>query len=235
MTIMISVLQEAYNSRYRNVLHIGAFDKVVKRYRQKVDHARPARRRRHRLHIRGQGDLPSTSHSSLNHPYLQAHAGAPSGQPPTPTQRNQRTTSESHARAQDRLEALPGHVIHHVRLFHQYIRFFVDGGHILHGQDGEVSDRLRGLLDEIVALGSIGKVTKDELLQDQDTRHTLFMLSIEKALHTMIDSAEDALEAVQERDALVAKLQQQLAQDNHALEDDDTSLHRAENAKGSSA
>lgn len=159
------VLQEAYNSRYRNALHVGAFDKAVKRYRQKFDQARPAGRKRHRLHIRRHGDPPSTSHSSLN---LHDHAGAPSR---TPTQRIQTATHELHARAQERLEALPDHVLNHVKLFHRFIRFFVEGGHILHGHDEEVSDRLRGLLDEIAALGGIGKVTKDELLQDEDTRH----------------------------------------------------------------
>lgn len=81
-----------------------------------------------------------------------------------------KTPAELHAQAQDHLEALPEKVLHHAKLFHQYIRFFVEGGHILH-QDGEVCDRLRGLLDEIVAMGGIGKVTKDELLQDEDARH----------------------------------------------------------------
>jgi potassium channel subfamily K len=92
-----------------------------------------------------------------------------------PTSTNQAAASELHARAQDHLEALPNHVLHQVKSFHQHIRFFVDGGGgsgmgMRHRMD-DVSESLRRLLDEIASLGGIGRVTKEEILQDEDARH----------------------------------------------------------------
>jgi len=210
MTIMISVLQEAYDSRYKHALHVGAFDKAVKRYRQKADHAKPAGRRHRHVHIHGPGGPPSTSHSSLHTPF-----GSATPQPQTPIEPSEATVAELQTQALECLEALPEHVFHGVKIIHQYIRFFIDGWH--HEQEGEVNDRLKKLLGEIAGMGGIGKVTKDELLHDEASRHILFMLSIEKALHKLIDVAEDAVEAVQERDALVAELQRRLAEEDQGI------------------
>jgi hypothetical protein len=91
--------------------------------------------------------------------------------------------AETHTRAQESLDALPGHVLRHAETFHTYIRLFVDDGNILDTQRGgsakaiasggmaEVSSTLRKLLDEIAMLGGIGKATKEEILQDPDARH----------------------------------------------------------------
>jgi len=40
-----------------------------------------------------------------------------------------------------------------------------------HGSMAEISGSLRKLLDEIAALGGIGKATEQEILQDPDAKH----------------------------------------------------------------
>ena len=112
---------------------------------------------------------------------MQGSSGAAnSRQPPTPKEPSQAAVSELHTRVQDHLQGLPDHVFHHAKIIYQYIRFFVDGGH--HDQEGEVSGRLRKLIDEISSLGGIGKVTKDELLQDEAARHVSTVLLLNDTL-----------------------------------------------------
>jgi hypothetical protein len=100
-------------------------------------------------------------------------------------------------RAQQSLQALPGHVLRHANTFHTYIRLFVDDANILDTQRGgsakaaacggmaEVSGALRKLLDEIAALGNIGEARKEEILQDPDARHVcdIFTMSCDCSLY----------------------------------------------------
>lgn len=204
MTILVSVVQEAYSSRYKNAVHIRAFNKAVKRYRQRVQRVGSASGRRdHHLRLRSsildRADpsslLQEKARPELHSPpvfsFPQAHAGP-------------NKISESRAPALEALEALPSHVLHHAKTFRTYLRLFVNEGNHARSQGfgggmTEVSGNLRKLLDEIALSGSLGMATKEEILQDRDARHTLFVLSIEKALQKMIDAAQDAMEAVQER------------------------------------
>lgn len=164
-----SVVQEAYGSRYKNAMHIRAFDKAVKRYREWIHNTKAvAQRKGRRWNNQGhttaeaepsQGQARSTSSSSAG--------------------KRRADVGESHARAQETLESLPNHVLHHAKTFHTYIRLFVDDANVLDsrrggakaGTDDEVSVTLRRLLDKIARLGGIGKGTKDEILQDPDARH----------------------------------------------------------------
>jgi hypothetical protein len=86
-----------------------------------------------------------------------------------------------HRRAQERLEALPNHVLRHAKTFHTYIRLFVDDTNTLYTHKGgtarassgaaELSGPLTRLLDEIAGVGGIGRATKEEILQDPQARH----------------------------------------------------------------
>jgi hypothetical protein len=164
-------------------MHIRAFDKAVKRYRERIHNAKAISQRKSRsLHAHGrrtkedpsQGQATSSSRSSSASSYTQAHAAA--------VKQKARVT-ESHARAQETLESLPNHVLHHAKTFHTYIRLFVDDANVLDTQSGgsvqavmsggtdEVSSTLRRLLDRIAVLGGIGKGTKEEILRDPDARH----------------------------------------------------------------
>jgi potassium channel subfamily K len=183
---MFPVIQEAYGSRYKSAVHIRAFDKAIKRYRQRIQYVKPVYGRRgRRLHIRGhnplahlpsnpQAKVPSTSRSpSVN--------TLPS--PQDAAEKQKEIVSDSTRRAQECLEALPRHVLRHAKTFHTYVQLFVDDGNILGTRSGgstkvmthsgmaEISGSLRKLLDEIAALGGIGKATEQEILQDPDAKH----------------------------------------------------------------
>ncbi|KZT28027.1 hypothetical protein NEOLEDRAFT_951596 [Neolentinus lepideus HHB14362 ss-1] len=171
-------------------MHTEAFNKVVKRYR---DRAR-----------REQGPPRSI---------LEA-AGS------SQAVRSQSTTlEESHARVRQRLEELPGNILEHARTFHEDVQYFVNTT----ARDMIASDSpaggagpgagvakmripsgLKGLLDDIAAAEGIGDRVKTQILQDDEARNTLFMLSVEKSLRKMIGAAEGALQAIAERDVLVA-------------------------------
>ena len=189
-----TVIQEAYGSRYKSAVHIRAFDKAVKRYRQRVQHPKPVYGRRgRRLHIRGrspaladpsshaQGKVQSISRSPSAMTLLRAQSAA---------EKQKDIVSDVNRRAQETLEALPGHVLRHAKTFHTYVQLFVDDGNILgtrsggstramtHGGMAELSGTLRKLLDEIAVLGGIGKATEEEILQDPDAKHVGDILSL---------------------------------------------------------
>ncbi|KAJ7596567.1 hypothetical protein C8J56DRAFT_850011 [Mycena floridula] len=179
MTILISVLSEAYSSRYKNIIHSNVFDHAVKRYRARL--ARP--RKRHRnppppiLDAEKIRIIPESSNGE--------HAAI----------------SESRKRATEHLEALPHHVLDLTRDFHHFMEYFVKGGDM-----EQLPDALQDLLDEITGMENlvIGERHKQEILQDATSRQALFTLGIEKAIRKMRHSAEEAIDALSERDYLIA-------------------------------
>jgi len=50
---------------------------------------------------------------------------------------------------------------------------------------------------------------KEEILQDEDARNTLSVLSFERALRELIDTAENTLSALAERDMISARYREQ--------------------------
>ena len=179
-------------------MHIRAFDKAVKHYRERIHHVKPVSKRKGRRfhlwghHTHAQPDEPpqdkgrSTSPSSSVFTLPQTHPAA---------EEDKSRVSDSHERAQESLEALPGHVLRHAETFHAYIQLFVNDGHIIDTQkDGRtkaitnggvshVTGTLRKLLDEIAILGGFGKATKEEILQDPDARHVSISFEQLKATH----------------------------------------------------
>ena len=199
------VIQEAYSSRYKSAMHIRAFDKAVKRYRQRVHLVNPiSGRRGRRLHFRGrtteppppqvQGKDRSASCSSSTFTLSHAQAAA---------KKQKLIESGSYVRAQESLEALPRHVLRHAKTFDTYIRLFVDEGNTLGTRRGtgyramtsgglaDVSVTLRKLLDDIAVFGRIGKARQEEILQDPDAKHVsldicrFVVLNIESLSHRL--------------------------------------------------
>ncbi|KAK1219250.1 Potassium channel [Marasmius sp. AFHP31] len=217
MTILISVpgppivVSEAYTSRYKNILKVGIFTRMVEKFQAKemqVMRARTIAKRREREGERGPWSPllypPSTSpspstpthssspgtHLSSEHPNIPPHSHKP-------------------------LEHLPSRIIQHCQTFRDHIRF-------LSHRDDEILKRenvpegLKRLLDDIIgtttsegtsedgARSGIRRRRKeemrDEILQDRDTRQTLFALSIERELRKMIEAAEDAMAAMRHHD-----------------------------------
>lgn len=189
MTILISVISDAYGSRYKSAMHTPIFNKVVKRYRERARHE------------------PGPPQPALR-------PVTPSGQPMRP---RSETLEESRARAQRQLEELPHKILQDTRTFHENIQYFLNttardmiagdsaaGGAGAGSAELQPPEGLKKLLDDIAAAEGIGDGVKSQILQDEDARNTLFMLSVEKSLRKMIGAAEGALQALAERDLLAA-------------------------------
>ncbi|KDQ60083.1 hypothetical protein JAAARDRAFT_32466 [Jaapia argillacea MUCL 33604] len=195
MTILISVISEAYSSRYKRAMHTKAFKKAVNRYRE-TSRPRPSLD-------------PAATPREPSQPVIDPPATIGRGRVPlTKTV----TFEETQDRAQKQLEALPGEILQQARAFHEGVQYFVKtttqdvvAGESSHNDPANhMPSGLDKLLNDIAAAAGIGERVKCEILQDADARNTLFMLSIEKALRNMIGAAEGALEALSERDKLAS-------------------------------
>ncbi|TCD59999.1 hypothetical protein EIP91_010926 [Steccherinum ochraceum] len=203
MTILISVLQEAGSSRYKSALHSRMFDNAVKQFRRR-ENAETNRIANQKLspYLRQRARKESTV--DFPEEIDDADQGEISPE----------TVLAVKEMAQRDLEELPGEIVRQARTFHQHMQFYVKQGHgIGVGEDGQKEDDdhkakvpqdLRDLLDEIAKIEGISGRGKREILQDDDARSTLFMLSIERTLRHMINAAEKSMAALAERDALIA-------------------------------
>ncbi|KDQ56001.1 hypothetical protein JAAARDRAFT_208252 [Jaapia argillacea MUCL 33604] len=194
MTILISVIGDAYSDRYKKAMHTKVYKQTVKRYRN-GKRSRPSRH---------------TPSSSINGPsedggdLMQSIPEASPAGPPT--------LEESRRLAQQRLEAFPHEFLQHARPFLEGLQCLVgrqispctvvDDAASKVGFDAEIPVAVRELLEEISASEGIADVVKKELLQDDDTRNALFMLSVDKSLRKMIEAAEGALATLADRDKL---------------------------------
>jgi potassium channel subfamily K, other eukaryote len=188
------VVQDAYGSRFKNAMHIKAFDKAVKRYRQRVQHGDYARGRhfhlRNRTAAAGDPSSPGKVRSKSRSSSAFSLSLAPGA-----LEEHKTIVSESHARAQKNMEALPDHVLEHAKTFHAYINMFIDDENILdttrggsaraiaRGGVGDVDSTLKKQLDEIAILGGIGTGAKEEILQDPDARHVSDFPTIHASTH----------------------------------------------------
>ncbi|KAJ7150894.1 hypothetical protein C8R43DRAFT_887165 [Mycena crocata] len=187
MTILISVISEAFSSKYHSALHAGVFQRAVKRYRERA-----------RTLARGKNKLLSPT--SPRRPPLSGHQSA------------EDVLNEMHARTQTQLEALPHKILADARTFHEHLSYFVGPGNKMTVDSGEeLPPGLQQLMNEITGAEKLGERIKREILQDEDARHTLFTLSIEQALRKMINSAEAAIQALEERERLLQVHQQQMS------------------------
>ncbi|KAJ7676477.1 hypothetical protein B0H17DRAFT_1080152 [Mycena rosella] len=182
MTILISVISEAFSSKYHSAIHAGVFERAVKRYRERARAiAEKARRGKNKL----------LSPLAPDHPALVPH------------QSREDLLKEAHTRTQTQLEALPHKILADAKMFHEHLSYFVGPGNKVTVDSGEqLPPGLQQLMNEITGAEKLGERVKREILQDEDARHTLFTLSIEQALRKMINSAEAAIQALEEREQL---------------------------------
>lgn len=193
MTILISVLQEAGSNKYKDVLHSRMFDDAVKKFRKRQNDETNL--------ITKQRNFADTLVSSEDIPEDILRA--------------------SREAAQKELETLPGEIIKQTRTFHQHLQFFVNHGtggsgydqNVPPGQENKlrVPHELKALLREVSQLENIGVKTQREILHDEDSRKTLFLLSVECSLRAMINAAERSLASLAERDGLISLQQQRQA------------------------
>ncbi|KAF8217673.1 hypothetical protein K438DRAFT_1795430 [Mycena galopus ATCC 62051] len=188
MTILISVIAEAFSSQYHSALHAGIFQRAVKRYRERARALSEKTRR-----SRG----PSAS-------------AVPTRPLPSAHKSSEDVLKEVHTRTQTRLETLPHKILADAKAFHEHLSYFVGAGRQMKvDPSDELPPGLLHLMKEITGAQKLGERIKREILQDEDARHTLFTLSIEQALRKMINSAEDAIQALEERERLCQQREQE--------------------------
>ncbi|KAI0689179.1 hypothetical protein BC835DRAFT_1370125 [Cytidiella melzeri] len=184
MTILIAVIEEAGSSRYKNALHSKAFDNAVKKFRQRENHDTEAIAARSRPQIPKQHSDGSLANAA-------------------------EAASET---AQQELERLPDEILKQARIFHSHMQYFAnntdtnweEAQNSTSGKKSRTPSELRALLNQVAQFEDIGERTKRDILEDEDTRHTLLMLSIETNLRRLINAAQSSLGAIAERDSLVA-------------------------------
>ncbi|CDO70185.1 hypothetical protein BN946_scf184774.g13 [Trametes cinnabarina] len=213
LTIVVSVLQEASSSRYKSALHSRVFDKAVKKYRKR--------------NLQEHKQRPRTVFKDTSQHTAAQNGSSRRDRPADGTRRtdssglaedtaegkplNERL-KETEELAQRTLEALPGEIVRGAHTFQEYMQYFVSSASdIAYDENEEDADGvakvppdMRKLLDELADMEHINERVKSEILQDEDARKTLFMLSLERSLKKMVTSAESALAALAQRDALAA-------------------------------
>ncbi|KAJ4466998.1 hypothetical protein J3R30DRAFT_3579783 [Lentinula aciculospora] len=222
MTILISVVAEAYTSRYKNVLQsTKIFDRAVSRYK-----AREKAKTLVKSQKKPKVPPPATTLSSPPPPSLTStqipkllpkEANAESAPHPQSSGTHTHLPTKgsgfgnlSHIIRQvdGKLEELPRRILSHAQLFSEHLQYFVGPGSV--GANGgpsqgqEIPTCLKNLMDDIAGASKFGERIQTEILQDAEARQTLFTLSIEKALRKMIEAAEDAIESLEERNRLLA-------------------------------
>ncbi|KZT70402.1 voltage-gated potassium channel [Daedalea quercina L-15889] len=199
MTILVAVVEDACSEKYRSAMHSQVFDRAVRKYRRNsADEAAEVPQAKYQLQRVGvdrMRNVDAIRKGEINiEPEEQSMANV------------QAQLEEAGQKAHKELEALPHEIIRQARTFQDYMQFFAKGGG---HDDGEhdpnnVPRSLRQLLDEIVADENVDERVRQEILADDDAKHTLFILSIERALKKMIHSADNALQACAERDTIMA-------------------------------
>jgi potassium channel subfamily K len=132
-----TVLQDAFSSRYKSAVHNGVFESAVKKYRRRM---RSQGKRKAKEEVGKELRIPVRVQPSV--------------------------VKESSARAQERLESLPGKVLEQARIFHRYIHYLVQGE-----PEGIVFTDLTSMLDDISQARRLDEKMKDEILQDDDARN----------------------------------------------------------------
>ncbi|KAJ3872872.1 hypothetical protein F5051DRAFT_381756 [Lentinula edodes] len=219
MTILISVVAEAYTSRYKNVLQsTKIFDRAVARYktREKAKALAKSQRKSNALSsaaaLSPLPPLPSVSTHISKMPSEEVNADSsprphPHAKSDTQLHNKGGGFANTVRHVDKKLEELPRSILAHARLFSEHLQYFVGPGSV--GANGgpssgqEIPPSLKKLMDDIAGASKFGERIQTEILQDAEARQTLFTLSIEKALRKMIETAEDAIQSLEERDRLL--------------------------------
>ncbi|RDB30378.1 Outward-rectifier potassium channel TOK1 [Hypsizygus marmoreus] len=205
MTILISILSEAFSSHYKRLFRSGAFAQALRRYRQ---HAKANTKR-----------TDGTTTSLTLVPTMPGPPDSAVSELYSPISFDD-ALSDSRERVRGQLEALPGKVLHHARTFDENVRYLITPETVDPSEEA-VPDGLKQLLDDVAGVEKLGKRIKGEVLQDRDARHALLAISIENALRQIIDIAEEAIESLRKRDRLT---QLQSSTTNHGTQGTQTTL-----------
>ncbi|KAG5651636.1 hypothetical protein H0H81_007979 [Sphagnurus paluster] len=183
MTILISILSDAFSSQYKSIFTSGIIAKAVKRYQERA--------RAGKYPITRPPDTGSGSSAPPSSSFPVSHTQIPSA------------GAVDHAKkhADTQLEALPQKFLKHARTFGEEAHYLIQPEALDINKEA-VPRGLKQLMDDVAGVERLGERIKDEILRDSDARHALLAISIENALRKMVGIAEEAIEAMKERDRL---------------------------------
>ncbi|KAG8923316.1 hypothetical protein FRC02_011223 [Tulasnella sp. 418] len=179
MTTLISVLSEAYSTRYKSATRTDSFKRVIESFRRRTDASPEADRRRDRQEGTRvtENVLPKT---------LSEKSGL-----------HQEQTQKLSERAKVHLKEVLLDVIKHAHAFTDHVRYLDDDPS--HHNDPPLS--LTALLDELAEAEKMHPRMKEEFLADEDARKALFHMSYERVFQRLLDTAERAVDLLAIKDA----------------------------------
>jgi hypothetical protein len=128
--------------------------------------------------LRGIHSISTLVPDPISRSHLQPHSqdpGLEESLPPRPP-----SPEAALLQTQALLEALPIKVLSHARAFYQHVQYFVRPPGTAGGWGagaGEVSERLKKMLDEIAGVEHLGERVRREILGDESARHASISLS----------------------------------------------------------
>ncbi|KAG5645495.1 hypothetical protein DXG03_005904 [Asterophora parasitica] len=196
VTILISILSDAYSSRYKSIFTSRIITQAIKRYQERA--------RDSKQHPLG---LPSNSLSCVS--TRVPDTGSTSLQPFSPAVPTihespsaiDEALTHSQKRLDTQLESLPVKVLEHARNFGEEAQYLIEPEALDINKEA-VPDGLRQLMDDVAGVERLGERIKGEILRDQDARNALLAISIENAFRKIMEIAEEAIQAAKERDRL---------------------------------
>ncbi|GLB39132.1 putative ion channel [Lyophyllum shimeji] len=187
VTILISILTDAWQSHYKSIARPDILGQAVKRYRQRtrtaVKHPPPT------TPSAGGAGAPDTGTTYVD----------PAS--PTSPETIDDAVEHSQKRAEDYLNQLPEKVLKEAQKVKDDVQYLLEP-EAMDPEKKAVPESLRQLMHEISGAERFGGRIKDEILRDSEARHELLAISIEKALQTIVDITEETIKAVKERDRM---------------------------------
>ncbi|KAF8551395.1 hypothetical protein OG21DRAFT_1487004 [Imleria badia] len=214
MTIFISVLSEAYTSRYKGILGRNSFKHVVRQYRERY---------KGEMSEKAQRIGTSTGVKFVRQDTFEREETdvVEDESPLTSATADDRTTCavgstskpDPHAQHTKRsLENLPKQILKETRSIQQYLQLI--GDFDAHSAEAEkfADESVWSLIDEVMGGKKLAQCTKIDILKDGESRQTLMVLGIERSLKDLMNISEQAIAAIQERDQTIATLEQEKAE-----------------------
>ncbi|KAF8067790.1 hypothetical protein FPV67DRAFT_1493564 [Lyophyllum atratum] len=200
MTILISILSEAWSSHYKNLVRPDIVHQTVNRYKERHRQPHPTS---------PSSTLAPTSPPDTGRTYVDASS-------PTTAKTS---VEESQKRVDGHLKSFPERVLREARTADENVKYLA-APQAMDPHQESIPESLKQLMDEVAGVEKFAERVKDEILKDPNARHELLTISVEKALRTIMQIAEEAINAMRERERL-NQLQEEVAQPGG-----DTSMQR---------
>ncbi|KAG8998731.1 hypothetical protein FRB94_006709 [Tulasnella sp. JGI-2019a] len=213
MTILISVLSDAYSSRYQTALTNHKFTKVIQSFDEKSQMS---------LKADPEADPRPNPSSSKdrddNHPSEKTLMDSPNGTTRSDEQQPQASGSGCKSiqtldlpselatkiltERRCRVDCIPQEVLRYARFFHENIGYFTQAPCTTPGVEKEPMPKgFNELLDEIAESERMDEKMKQEMLGDEDAKRALFFMTYDRAFRRLLDNAEEAVRLIASKDA----------------------------------